>query len=53
MIQRLPFVLIGLGIGMTVLAIVLLGIDMLGNHGKVAARHIHHEFPQCSNTCHG
>lgn len=40
-------------LGMALVAAVALYADMTGNHGNIAARHIHHEFPECSNACHG
>ena len=45
------FILFSIGVALTIS--VALGMDMIGNHGKVAAQHIHHAFPECSNSCHG
>ena len=44
-------ILFAIGVALTISA--ALAMDMIGNHGKVAAQHIHHAFPECSNTCHG
>lgn len=44
-------ILFSVGVALTVS--VALAMDMIGNDGKVAAQHIHHAFPECSNSCHG
>lgn len=47
--DRSFFVVLGLLAGL----IAGLAVDMTLNRGQVAAKHIHHRFPECSSTCHG
>jgi hypothetical protein len=47
--SKLPYLLIGTALGL----IVLFAFDMVLNKGNVAAQHVHHQFPECSGSCHG
>ena len=39
-------------VGVPVLSASLLFADMLANRGNAVARHLHHQIPECSTSCH-